>query len=232
MTHNEAGNYRFVGLEGRPFSAGAVADAGFDIAHVTFVRPIPLEEGVAAAVRHLSSKGRPVESIAGMELRIPTALSRADFEAFNQRYVAALDEVGLAVNGTIPAARTNVAPTIGTVTEPSVFGFSYTIPISRKPSAFILSGVPEEVQGNAGEMLSNIAAILASRAADLGCDLINATNIQIYAAVALDPASLAGVADAFGDAMIHGMRWFPSLPPIQGLNFEIDARSSGSDLTI
>jgi hypothetical protein len=230
--HNEAGHYRFLGSEGRPFSAGAVADAGFDIAHVTFVRPIRLEEGIAAAVRHLSSNGRPVESIAGIELRIPAPLSRDDFDAFNQRYVATLRQIGLAADDTIPAGRTNVAPTIGRLDEPSVFGFSYTVPIPRKPPAFILSGVPEEVSGSAGEMLSNIAGILASRAADLGCTLSSATNIQIYAATALDPASLAGVADAFGEAIIQGLHWFPSLPPIQGLNYEIDARSSGSDITI
>jgi hypothetical protein len=35
-----------------------------------------------------------------------------------------------------------------------------------------------------------------------------------------------------GGAAVHGIQWFPSLPPIEGLKLEIDARSAGTELVI
>ena len=47
---NPKGNYRF--LRGiAPYSAGAVADDGFEIVHARFYRPVPLAEGFER-VRH------------------------------------------------------------------------------------------------------------------------------------------------------------------------------------
>ena len=33
-------------------------------------------------------------------------------------------------------------------------------------------------------------------------------------------------------AAIHGVRWFPSRPPIQGLEFEMDLRGVGRELVL
>jgi hypothetical protein len=35
-----------------------------------------------------------------------------------------------------------------------------------------------------------------------------------------------------GLAAIHGIQWFPSRPPIEGLKFEIDLRSTGTELVL
>lgn len=227
LRQNSIGNYRFHGLEGRPFSAGVVVDDAFDLIHVTFTRPLPIARGIAAAADYVVNAGRPVPSIAAFELRIAQPLSRADFSRFNEEYVALLLGIGLDIAGVIPAARTNVAPTIGRVGEPSVYAFSFTMPGSHGKPAYVLSGVPEEVQGEPREMLRNIARTLAARAGELGCSLTDATTIQLYGVGALDPSDLDGVASEFGDAITNGIRWFPSLPPIEGLRFEIDARSAG-----
>lgn len=232
MSRNEAGNYRFLGHERRPFSSGVVADPGFDIVHATFQRPVSLETGIEAAASHVSRVGRPAQSLTGFELRIPRPLPRAQFDDFNAGYVALLRGIGLDVDGAIPAARTNVAPLMGSVDEPSVFGFSFTAPAPHGRPAFVLSGVPEEVQGDAAAMLANICDILSARAAGLGFELRDSTDIQLYARGAVDARAVAVVERAFGEAAINGLKWFPSLPPIEGLKFEIDARSSGSHVVI
>jgi len=232
VVHNPTGGYRFLSAEGRPFSHGVVADADFELSHVTLERPIPLEEGIEAAVRHVAAAARPAQSIAGFELRSPKPMSQAEFDAFNRGYVAILHRVWIEVEGLIPSARTNVAPIMGAVDRPSVFGFTYTVPARGASSAFLMAGVPEEVDGDARAMLRNITEILAARAATLGCRLSDSTAVQIYAAGALDPEAIADVATELGDAAIHGLRWFPSLPPIQGLKYEIDVRASRTELVI
>ena len=81
-------------------------------------------------------------------------------------------------------------------------------------------------------MLRNITEILAGRAAKLGCRLSDSTAVQVYAAGALDPDAIADVATELGEAALHGFRWFPSLPPIEGLKYEIDARAARTELMI
>ena len=232
LVHNAAGGYRFIGAPGRPFSNGAVADAAFDLVHVTFERPLPLARGIKAAAQHVEASGRPPQAIAGFELRIARPLSRDGFDEFNRGYVAKLREIGLDVEGLMPAGRTNVAPVVGTIREPSVFGFTYTAAGSRGKPAFLLSGVPEEVEGDARTMLGNITEILAARAGELGCRLSDATAVQVYASGPIDAAALADLTAELGDASLLGFRRFLSLPPIEGLKYEIDARSAGTELTL
>jgi hypothetical protein len=232
LVHNPRGNYRFLGAEGRPFSGGAVAESGFDLAHATFERPMPLEAGIEAAARHVAASGRPVHAIAGFELRIPRALSQAAFAEFNRPYVATLRRMGLEVDGLMAAGRSNVSPTVGRVEQPSVFGFTFTVPRGRARPGFVLSGVPEEVHGDARAMFKNITDLLGARARDLGCRLGDATAIQLYADVGVDTAVVAEALREFGEAAVQGLRWFPSLPPIEGLTYEIDARSTGTESTI
>ncbi|HSS93660.1 MAG TPA: hypothetical protein VLR46_06685, partial [Candidatus Dormibacteraeota bacterium] len=109
LAHSRAGNYRFLGADGRPFSDGVVADAGFDIARARFEHPVALGQGLEAAVRHVVAGGRQVHAITGIELRIPAPLTQVDFGSFNRDYVFRLRSLGLESDGLMPAARTNVA---------------------------------------------------------------------------------------------------------------------------
>lgn len=232
LVHSPSGNYRFLAAEGRPFSGGAVADSGFDLAHATFERPVPLVAGLEAGARHVTTSGRPVQSIAGFELRIPQPLSRARFAEFNRPYVAALRRMGLEVDGLMPAGRTNVSPMVGRVEEPCVFAFTFTVPSARGRPAFLLSGATEEVQGDARAMLTNITEILGAHAQELGCRLSDATMVQLYAEAGVDTAVVAEALGAFGEAALRGITWFPSRPPIEDLRYEIDARSTGMESSI
>jgi hypothetical protein len=229
------GGYRSLTVPGRPFSEGVAAEPGFDLVHAVFLRPPALSEGFEAARRHVEAAGRPVTALAGFELRIPEPLSRNDFDAFNAPYVARLTALGLvAGDGELVTARTNVAPVAGNVSEPSLYAFTYTIPRRGRPgSAFRLSGATEtRREGPDADKLRSIVDKLWERATRLGVRWEEATAISLYgptgAACDLDAGALA----SFGVAGLHGLTWFPSHPPVHGLQFEIDARGVGAELLL
>jgi hypothetical protein len=229
---NPAGGYTFLEAKGRPFSGGASADPGFDIVHATFERPLPLARGLEAAARHVTRAGRLVQAIAGFELRIPRPLSAHGFDEFNRGYIERLESMGLAVEGLMPAARTNVAPAPSAVSEPSLYAISYTVPGDRSRPAFVMSGVAEERQGDPESMLDSIMSVLSSRLTELGVSWQDATVIQLYGIDEVQGLLADKVLRRLGPAAVHGIRWFPSLPPIEGLRLEIDVRSAGMELVL
>jgi hypothetical protein len=232
LTHNPSGNYRFLAAEGRPFSGGAVADEGYDLVHARFQRPPALEAGLAAAARQVAAAGRPVQAITGFELRVPVPLTKAAFDAFNEGYVTSLKRLGLEVEGLMPAARTNVAVVVGAVSEPSLFAVSYTVAGQSSRRAFVLSGAPEEEGSDTTSRLDSIMRVLSGRLDALGVSWADATAIQLYGVDDFQDLVVAKVLKATGGAAVHGIHWFPSLPPIEGLKLEIDARSAGTELVI
>ena len=225
------GSYRFLAATGRPFSAGIVADPGFDLVHAVFSSPLPLEDGLKAARGHVESAGRPATALAAFELRIPKALSREDFNAFNAPYVERMAALGLKSGPEWVAARTNVAPTIPRATEPSLYAFSYTVPRGvRSGPAFRLSGATEARRhGSAADRLRSIIEELQDRMVEMGVSWEDATAVNVYGAVS---APIKEVAGGVGSAPLHGLTWFPSLPPITDFEFEIDARAVGTEIVL
>jgi hypothetical protein len=232
LAKNAAGNYRFLGAEGRPFSNGAVADAGFDMVHATFAHPLALDKGLDAAARHLRKVARPVQAIAGFELRVPAPLSTSEFDDFNRGYVERLKAVGLVVEGLLPAARTNVASVVSGVSEPSVYAVTYTTAGDRGVPAFVMSGVPEEKPGDVKSMLESMMGSLSLRMDELGVSWHDATRIQLYGVDDVQEQLVDHVLHRLGPAAIHGILWFPSRPPVEGLKLEIDVRSAGTELVL
>lgn len=226
--HFAPGNYRSLTSAGRPFSDAIVADPGYDLVRAVFRTPPPLAAGLDAARRVVEAAGRPVTALAGFELRIPEALSAEGFAVFNGPYVEFMKGLGLATDEGPVTTRTNVAPTAGRVAEPSLFSFTYTVPSPGAPgSAFRLSGAPEtRTDGTPGELLQSIVDVLDTRLLALGVTWDQATAISLYApACDLDPATLA----RFGGAGLRGVRWYPSLPPVTTLRYEIDAHGVGTE---
>lgn len=228
LVHNRSGNYRFIAADGLPFSGGVVADDGYDLVRVRFEHAIPLEAGLAVTARQVSAAGRTVHAIAGLELRIPEPLTNADFDTFNRGYVSSLRGLGLEVDGLLPAARTNVAPISSGVTEPCAM--SYTMPGRRGRRAFVLSGVPEAAPGDPAAMLDSIMSALSARLEEVGASWEDATDIQLYGVDDFQGLVVDRVLKLTGRAAVHGIHWFPSRPPIQGLRLEIDVRSAGVEL--
>jgi hypothetical protein len=229
LTHFAPGNYRSLTTPGRPFSDGIVADAGYDLVRAVFSRPRPLYAALDAARRHVEAAGRPATALAGFELRIAEPLTAEGFAAFNGPYVQHMTELGLSTGDGLVATRTNVAPTVAGVSEPSLLAFTYTVPsAASRGTAYRLSGATEiRSDGTTAERLRSIVDVLDGHLSELGATWDGATAITVYGdACDFDAGTLA----RFGAAGLRGLRWYPSLPPIVGIGFEIDAHSAGTEL--
>ncbi len=228
LTQFAPGNYRTLASAGRPFSDGIVADPGYDLVRAVFSRPRPLYEALDEARRHVEAAGRRATALAGFELRIPGPLTAEGFAAFNRPYVERMTELGLSTSEGLVTTRTNVSPTVAGVTEPTLLAFTYTVPSDgARGIAYRLSGATEtRSDGTTAERLSTIVDTLDEHLAELGATWGQATAITIYGeACDLDAATLS----RFGEAALRGVRWYPSLPPIVGIGFEIDAHSVGTE---
>jgi hypothetical protein len=177
-----------------------------------------------------------------------SALSAAEFERFNDRYLSQLAGWGLVpAAGSPPPARTNVAPAGTELTEPAVAGFSYTRPYTR-PSAqqpptsscFVISGVPElrEHFSYPGDIVRHgetspdaladkarcVIDVIAARIKELGLDGTESARVHLYSVH--DMAGVVGeqLLTRVGVAPLYGITWHHAAPPIDELELEIDVR--------
>ena len=77
-----------------------------------------------------------------------------------------------------------------------------------------------------------VMGIMQDRLRALGGEWSRVTAVEVYTALPIDGALLAEILGPAGAAAIHGIRWFPSRPPVQGLEFEVDIRGVARELTI
>jgi hypothetical protein len=241
------GTYRY--LPGIPaFSSGVVAATGWEIVHATLRAPLAWREGFAQIEHHLRAQGRPRTALCGIELRSPAPFTFEGFDTFNQGYRALLAEWGILIGDDNPIPRTNVAPAVAAPSEPSLYGFAYTVPGATPLPTFVVAGAGEmrdRTRGAEGivrlgdtspdamrEKARFVVAVMQERLRALGGEWGRVTAIQVYTALPIDGALLAEILGPAGPAAIHGIRWFPSRPPIQGLEFEADLRGVARELTI
>lgn len=241
------GTYRY--LPGIPaFSSGVVAATGWEIVHATLRAPLAWREGFAQIEHHLRAQGRPRTALCGIELRSPAPFTFEGFDAFNQGYRTLLAEWDILVGEDNPIPRTNVAPTLATPAEPWLYGFAYTIPGATPEPTFVVAGAGEmrdRARGAQGivrvgdaspeamrEKARFVMGIMQDRLNALGGTWNRVTAIEVYTAMPVDAALLAEILGPAGVAAIHGIRWFPSRPPVQGLEFEVDMRGVAREITI
>jgi hypothetical protein len=239
--------YRF--LPGIPaFSSGVIATPGSEIVHATLDTPIPWRDGFARIERHLRELGRPRIALCGIELRSPAPFTFDGFAAFNEGYRALLADWKILVGDDNPIPRTNVAPVVAAPGEPSLYAFSYTVPGNTPTPTFVVAGAGEmrdRMQGNAGivrfgdtsaegmrEKARFVMDVMQERLRALGTDFREVTVIDVYLAPPFHDSVVEEVLRPAGAAAIHGMRWFPSRPPIRGLEFEVDLRGVARELVI
>jgi hypothetical protein len=233
------GGYRFIpGISA--FSSGVVASPGWEIVHVTLGAPLPWREGFARIDRHLRDQNRPRKALCGIQLRIPAPFTFDGFARFNDGYRALLDEWGILVDGDNPIPRTNVAPVAAAPTEPSLYAFDYTVAGATAAPTFIVAGAGEmgdRARGADGivrrgetspdamrEKARFVMGIMAERMRALDAEWRRVTTIAVYTAQPVHGFLVDEILRPAGGAAIHGVRWFPSRPPIEGLEFEVDMR--------
>ena len=139
-----------------------------------------------------------------------------------------------------PIPRTNVAPVAAAPSEPSLYAFAYTAPGTTPAPTFIVAGAGEmrdRAQGPEGivrhgdtspdgmrEKARFVMGVMQDRLRALGGDWGRVTAIDIYTAESIHGWLTEEILRPAGPAAIHGVHWFPSRPPIRGLDFEMDLR--------
>jgi hypothetical protein len=251
FTHRSAGNFRFV-PGSATFCNGVVADAGYGLVHVSLRRPAPLAHGFEIASRHLTGAGRPMAALCGVELRIPAPLSFQDFGSLNAGYIALLEQHGLSLDGKGTATRTNVAPlpAAAAPAEPSVYGFTYTVPEAQASgrAAFIGSGIGELRPGPAAreslvrpgetspeamrEKAEFVMGEVGAQMGRLGVSWDDVTRLNVYTAHALEGYLQDVILAPMGAAAVHGAHWYLSYPPVIDLEFEIDVRGAAAEIVV
>ncbi len=246
LRDHPTGNYRFLpGISA--FSSGVIAMPGHEIVHVTLGAPQPWREGFALVELHLRAQGRTRTALCGVELRSPAPFTFEGFAQFNESYRALLGEWGVLVGDDNPIPRTNVAPVIAPPGEPSLYAFAYTIAGATPAPTFVVAGAGEmrdRAQGAEGivrrgdtspeamrEKARFVMNVMQERVRALGADWGRATAIDVYAAQPIH-GCIEDILRPAGPAAIHGVRWFPSRPPIQGLEFEVDVRGVRRELVL
>jgi hypothetical protein len=237
--HNLAGGYWFLPAI-QAYSAGVMADDGHHLVHLRLCDPVPLGAGMDVARRLVGEVfGRPLAALCAVELRSPRPLGFREFAEFNTSYVSILERLKLLVRGVNPVARTNVVPVYDPPPEPSLTGFSFTVPwASGDPvGTFITSGAAETAglspalivrrgEHDAGALREKAAYTLGRirrRVLDLGGRPDAITGVNVYTAHPVDAEIRAAVfRESGGPACVQ---WHAATPPIRELEFEVDVRS-------
>jgi hypothetical protein len=247
LRDHPTGDYRYMpGI--RAFSCGTVARPGHENVRVTLAALLPWRDGFARIERHLREVKRPRSALCGIELRSPAPFTFDGFGTFNEGYRKLLAEWGILVGDDNPIPRTNVAPVAAAPSEPSLYAFSYTQPGATPEPTFIVAGAGElrdRAKGPEGivrhgdtspdgmrEKARFVMAIMQDRLRTLGGAWSRVTAIDIYTAEPIHALVVDEVLKPAGAAAIHGVRWYPSRPPIQGLDYEMDMRGVARELVL
>jgi hypothetical protein len=216
---------------GGAIANGVVALPGFEIVQATFANPLPLDRAFQTIEMYLEQRSRPVGALCALQLRSPQPFTSAEFATFNQGYLKLLEHYQLLVDGKSPLARTNVVP-VSPPDVPSIYSFSYTVPSQEGRTTFVAAGVGDirddgsiirsgEISQEAWqEKIQFIADAVRDVVKQLAVNWKDATHLNFYGLQAL-PSSTVGLLEG---ATRHGITWYPSVPPIAGLDAEIDVR--------
>jgi len=247
LVENKRGNYFF--LKGiAPYSAGVIAARGFEVVHVRLPRYIPLPAGFDAVEAHLRRAGRPRQAMCGMELRSPKPFSFTGFSQFNAGYIDVLEKWGILVDGMNPVARTNIAPAVNPPVEPSLYGFSYTVPSKAKRKTFVVAGAGELPEGSLEpkdvvrrgdssaaaiqEKARFVMGLMEGRLRGLSVGWSDITVSEIYTVHDIRPFIEQELLIRLEEGGAHGLTWHYSRPPIESIEYEMDLRGCVTEVVI
>ena len=241
-----AGGYRYIPSVFQ-YSGGVAALDGFAVRRLRFHQPVPLAEGFVRVAAHIKAAGRPLTSFCACELRSPAPFDDAGFRAFNELYVATLQQWGVIVEGDNPVARSNVCPALDPPPVPSFHAFSFTVAQPDARPSFVVAGSGEAREG-AGpyaartvrlgettpdalrEKARHVLGEMERRMGLLGFAWADTTASQVYTVFDLFPF--------LGDEIVRrgaaraGLTWHYARPPVRGLDFEMDCRGVAEEFVI
>ncbi|MEI7923350.1 MAG: RidA family protein [Planctomycetota bacterium] len=240
LVNHPTGNYRFLpGIA--PYSCGVVAMPGHEVVHVIFSEPLGYRAGFEKIEGFLDSQDRPRASLCSIELRSPKPFSFQGFGELNAEYAKILKSWGLFVDGVNPVARTNVSPEFLANPEVVIHGFAYTRPTEQHAKrTFVVAGGGELPDGfldaesivERGNLTPEglrlksefVMNLMESRLFGLGGTWADVTSTNVYTIHGMDQIVPGVIAAKAGPAMLQGIRWFYTRPPIVEIEFEMDLR--------
>ena len=243
----DKGSYKYI--KG-PFqySGGVIAEPGFTIERVRFMRSPSLAEGFQIIKSYLTGLGRPLTSFCACELRSPKPFNDKGFIEFNRLYVGTLEKWGIYYKNVNPVARSNVCPELNPPAEPQFHAFSYTIPNpTPKANSFIIAGAAEAEEGIGNysqrtirigetspdamrEKAAHVLRTMEYRMSLLGAGWNQTTAAQVY--TVYDFHSFLGEEIISRGASNFGLTWHYARPPVYGLDYEMDTRRIQRELFI
>lgn len=250
MNTRAEGNFNYVPGSGI-YCKDVVPHEGYAIAHAVFLEPPPVARAFDAIKDYLGSIGRPMAALCGSELRIPEALSFDGFGAFNDTWMALLDQYGLRAQGGAgplgTTTRTNVAPEpgAGRPKEPVFFAFSYTVQ-GRRPGGrktFASSGAgelpgagresiirlgdtsPDGMRAKARWVMDSVVGRLPG----LGVSVADVTTVNLYCVHPPESYLASEVLAPLGARAGLGVHWYLARPPILEVEFEADLKGTLHD---
>lgn len=247
IPHPTAGYGFLSGIDA--YSSGVAALEGHELVHATLETPLPWRKAFEAIAAFLDERGRPLQSLCGIELRSPAPMSFPEFSHFNGGYHELVGTLGLLVDGHNPIARTNVAPQYGPPAIVVTHGFTFSDTAQGDTRhTFVTAGAGELIEDElnrravvrAGERspeamaekARHVLSTMRSRIEGLGAAWRDATTINVYTTT--DPAHVTKVAIVpnVGPAVARGVHWYPSAPPVDTLDYEMDVRGVRSELVV
>lgn len=241
------GGYRFI-KGAFQYSGGVAAEPGYRIERARLRRPVPLAEGFAAAEARLKAIGRPMTAFCACELRSPKPFTEEGFIAFNRHYTETLARWGIYRDGVNPVARTNVCPDFEPPDVPSLYAFSYTVPVAARAPSFVVSGGGEAPEGKPNyrdhivrlgdtspeglrDKLRYVLEVMRTRMAALGVTWRDALDVQVYSVYGLG-SLIADEIVRRGAAPVSAVTWHVCRPPVVGLDCEMDVRAPAAEHVI
>jgi hypothetical protein len=218
-------------ISGGAIADGVVALPGFEIRQATFAAFVPLEQAFQNIATYLEQQGRPMKALCALQLRSPKPFSPEGFQTFNTGYLQLLDSYQLRTNGNSPLARTNVVPVLPPAV-PSIYTFSYTVPSQEKRKTFVAAGVGDIRDDGSlirsGEMseeawtekIQHMTGATRAVLERLEVKWQDITHLNFYGLQPV-PGSLLPL---FEGALRYELTWYASVPPIVGVDTEIDVR--------
>ncbi|MEC7914662.1 MAG: RidA family protein [Actinomycetota bacterium] len=233
-----------------PYSGGVVAAPGAEIIHVTLREPLPWRDGFERIKEITANDEVDHTALCAVELRCPVPHSFEGFIGFNDKYRSLLDDWGLLNGDDNPIARTNVAPVHHPPNDTSLYAFSYVKTVEGDdPGSFVVAGagdlmdqsdlqpgsiVAKDLDGEEAwrSRIEQVCQEMEDRMSSMGVGWHDCTVIDVYCAE--DWFSQAGdtLIERIGPALAAGLHWHVAHPPIEGLRFEMDVRSVGTEKTL